>query len=76
MSAGEPAPKFSDELARVNTCMARYSEEYAAFMKAAQNFEWARAGAHQDRASGYLEAAMDAYIRACRIQESEVRKRA
>lgn len=75
MSDAGPVLTFSDELACVNTCMARYSEAYQAFMASAQAFQWVSAGAHQDQASGYMEAAMDAYMRACRLQEAEVVKR-
>lgn len=70
MSDASPVLTFSDELACVNTCMARYSDAYQAFMASAQAFQWVAAGAHQDQASGYMEAAMDAYMRACRLQEA------
>lgn len=72
----EPASTFHDELARVNMCIKRHGEEYHAFMHAAQEFQWTKAGNHQDNASSYMDAAMDAYMRACRLQEAEVRKRA
>lgn len=61
-----------DELQTFNIAASNHAQAYHSFLQVAQSGDWEAAGRCQLCASAMLDSAMDAYMRACRLQiESE-----
>jgi hypothetical protein len=59
----------SDELTTMNACIEQQRQAYFAFLTVAQMHDWEAAAACQLQASASGDAAMDAFMRACRAME-------
>ena len=63
----------SDELQCMNDAINEQRRAYYAFLHVAQTFDWEAAGACQLQASASGDAAMDAFMRACRAMQEGAR---
>lgn len=63
------AERVNSELRHMQTAMAEQMHAYQAFLAAAQGYDWAAAERCQLRVSSLVDAAMDSFMAACRLQE-------
>ncbi len=56
-------------LASVNLSICEHRHAYAAFLVSAQQYDWARAEELRAVSLAWVEAAHDAFLRACRAQQ-------
>lgn len=61
--------RVTEELARQQAAVTDQQRAYAGFLAAAQRFDWDEAAKFQLEFSAASDAAMDAFIRACRAME-------
>ena len=61
-------------LQAVSLSIGEHREAYTAFLAAAQRHEWEAAEQHRVVSLAWVEAAHDAFLRACRVQEEMERE--
>lgn len=67
--ATDAKQRVTDELARQQAAISAQQCAYAGFLAAAQRFDWPAAAEYQLQFSAASDAAMDAFVRACRAME-------
>lgn len=67
---GEGLDNIARELQLMEKALANYRESYKLFYEAAQRGDWLIAESHRFCVLSFMESAMDAYTRACRLQKT------
>ena len=69
MTLGEPDVSVQRELLAMNCSLAQHREAYEVFTMRCQEFDYEAAGDAQLAVTTHLDAAMDAFMRACWAQQ-------
>lgn len=66
-----PPPTLTEELAAMQRALFFHQQAYNTFLESARRYDFVTAGKAQETASAMMDAAMDAWVRACRVHEEK-----